>query len=207
MNTLSRLLFGRLVLPCTTVTLALLAAATAQAGSTFTVKLAQVGPDVVESGSGTIDLTGLTSFGSAFASPELYPDHGIIGGGPSGMADFYTGPSGPANFGPGSATFPSATSGDSVFLEDFGLSLFVPQGYVSDASLSSGATFAGTTLFKLGVTSGTYTWTWDSGANSFVLVIPPVAVPEPAAWTLALTGLAGLGAALRSRRKSANVLL
>jgi hypothetical protein len=205
MNTRSRLSFGRFMLPCTTATLSLLAAATAHAGSTFTVTLAQVGPDVVETGSGTIDLTGLTSFGSAFSSPELYPDHGIIGGGPSGMIDLYTGPTGPFSFGPGSATFPTTTSGDSVFLEDFGLDIEVPQGYVSDASLSSGATFAGTTLFKLGVTAGTYTWTWNSGANSFVLVIPSVAVPEPATWTLALVGLAGLGAALRSHRKSATV--
>jgi hypothetical protein len=202
-NTLSRSSFGHFGLPCTAVTLALLAAASSHAGSTYTVTLAQVGPDVVESGSGTIDLTGLTSFGSDFGSPELYPDHGIIGGGPSGMIDFYTGPSGPFSFGPGSATFPTSTSGDSVFLEDFGLDIEVPQGYVSGSSLSSGATFAGTTLFKLGVTAGTYTWTWNSGANSFVLVIPSFAVPEPATWTLTLVGFASLGAALRSRRKSA----
>ena len=118
------------------------------------------------------------------------------------MIDLYSGTSGPFSFGPGSATFPSATSGDSVFLEDFGLDIDVPQGYVSGSGLSSSATFAGTTLFKLGVTSGTYTWTWDSGANSFVLVIPTVTVPEPATWTLALVGFAGLGAALRSHRKS-----
>lgn len=206
MNTPLRLLFGRIVLPCTTATLALFATATPSVGSTFIATLAQVGPDVIESGSGTIDLTGLTSFGSAFSSPELYPLHGILGVGPSGTHDQYDGSNGPPSFGPGSAFFPSTTSGDSVFLEDFGLGIDVPQGYVSGSSLSGSATFAGTTLFKLGVTAGTYTWTWNSGANSFVLVVPPVTVPEPAAWTLALVGLAGLGAALRSHRKSATVL-
>jgi hypothetical protein len=204
MNTLSRLLFGRFVLPCTTATLALLATAPPSAGSTFTVTLAQVGPDIVATGSGTIDLTGLTSFGSSFSSPELYADHGILGVGPSGTIDLYTGPTGPFSFGPGSAFFPSATSGDSVFLEDFGLDIEVPQGYVSGASLTGSASYTGT-IFSLGLTPGTYTWTWNSGANSYVLVIPPATVPEPATWTLALVGLAGLGAALRSHRKSPTV--
>jgi hypothetical protein len=201
---MSRLLFSRFVLPCTTATLALFATATTSTGSTFTVTLAQVGPDVVATGSGTIDLTGLTSFGSSFSSPELYAAHGILGVGPSGTIDLYTGPSGPFDFGPGGAFFPSTTSGDSVFLEDFGLDIEVPQGYVSGSSLSGSASYTGT-IFSLGLTPGTYTWTWDSGANSYVLVIPPGTVPEPATWTLALIGLAGLGAALRSHRKSATV--
>jgi hypothetical protein len=120
------------------------------------------------------------------------------------MIDLYSGTSGPFSFGPGGGTFPSATSGDSVFLEDFGLDIDVPQGYVSGASLSGSASYTGT-IFSLGLTPGTYTWTWDSGANSFVLVIPPATVPEPATWTLALVGLAGLGAVLRSHRKAAAV--
>ncbi|HEY1929016.1 MAG TPA: PEP-CTERM sorting domain-containing protein [Caulobacteraceae bacterium] len=166
--------------------------------------LAQVGPDMVATGSGTIDLTGLTSFGSFPTSPELYAAHGIIGVGPSTTTDLYTGPTGPFSFGAGSAFFPSTTSGDSVFLEDFGLDLDVPQGYVSGTSLSGSATYVGN-IFTLGLTPGAYTWTWNSGANSYVLVIPPATVPEPAAWTLALIGLSGLGAALRSHRKSATV--
>ncbi|HEY2052202.1 MAG TPA: PEP-CTERM sorting domain-containing protein [Caulobacteraceae bacterium] len=201
MNTLSRLLLGRFPPAIATITLTLLAASTSHAGSTFTVTLAQVGPDVVATGSGTIDLTGLTSFGSSPSSPELYAAHGILGVGPSSTIDLYTGPSGPFDFGPGSAFFPSATSGNSVFLEDFGLDLEVPQGYASGSSLLGSASYTGT-IHSLGLTPGTYTWTWNSGANSYVLVIPPATVPEPAAWTLTLIGLAGLGAALRSRRKS-----
>ena len=193
MEKLSDSSFKRLVLPCMAAALVLLAAGVAR-GSVFTVTLQQVGPNVVATGSGAIDLTGLTSFGSAFASPELYPDHGIMGTGPSGTIDQYTGSSGPFSFGPGSATFPSSTSGDSVFLEDFGLGIDVPQGYVSGAALSSSATFDSTTLASLGVTSGTYTWTWDSGANSFVLDIPQFTVtPEPESFLLIGIGLlAGL---------------
>jgi hypothetical protein len=195
MKILSRSSFSRFVLPCMTATLVLFAAGIARAGSIFTVTLTQVGPNVVATGSGAIDLTGLTSFGSAFASPELYPAHGIIGTGPSGTIDQYSGSSGPFSFGPGSAAFPTSTSGDSVFLEDFGLDIDVPQGYVSGTILSSSATFDSATLASLGVTPGTYTWTWDSGANSFVLQVPTPPVPEPGTLQLLVAGtmwMAGL---------------
>ena len=195
MEKLSDSSFKHLVLPCMTAALVLLAAGIGQAGSIFIVTLAQVGPNVVATGSGTIDLTGLTSFGSAFASPELYPAHGIIGTGPAGTIDQYTGSSGPASFGPGFGGFPSSTSGDSVFLEDFGLGIDVPQGYVSGTGLSSSATYSGT-LASLGTTPGTYTWTWDSGANSLVLEIPTTLAPEPGSFLLMGIGLlAGLGLA------------
>lgn len=137
-------------------------------------------------------MTGLTSFGSAFASPELYPAHGIIGTGLSGTTDLYSGLSGPFTFGPGSATFPSSTTGDSVFLEDFGLDIDVPTGYVSGTGLSSSATFDSATIASLGVTPGTYTWTWDSGADSFVLNVEAPAV-EPGSFLLTgIVLLAGL---------------
>jgi len=180
--------------------LSLLAAAIAHANSTFTVTLNQVGPNVLATGSGAIDLTGLSSFGSTFASPEMYPAHGIMGTGPSGTVDVYTGSSGPASFGPGFGGFPSTTSGDSVFLEDFGLGIDVPQGYVSGTSLSSSATYSGT-LASLNVTPGTYTWTWDAGANSYVLNVPPAtSVPEPGMLTLLGLGLTGIGLSRRKRK-------
>jgi hypothetical protein len=191
---------SRIVLPCIAASLALSAAGGAHA-STFTVSLSQSGPDVVATGSGTIDLTGLTSFGSGFANNEMYPDHGIIGIGVSATKDIYSGTSGPFSFGSGGASFPSSWTGDSVSLEDFGLDIDVPQGYVSNSSLSGSATFAGTTLAHLGLTSGTYTWTWNNGANSFVIQVPPFrTVPEPASWALMLAGVGLLGASLRMAR-------
>jgi PEP-CTERM motif len=193
--------FTRFLLPCMAASLALLAAGASRA-STFTVTLAQVGPDVVATGSGSIDLTGLTSFGSGFANNEMYPDHGIIGVGPTANKDQYSGESGPFSFGPGGAAFPSTWSGDAVSLEDFGLGIDVPAGYVSGTSLSGSATFASTTLGKLGLTSGTYTWTWNNGTDDFVIQVPTFRgnTPEPETWALMLAGVGMLGASLRAAR-------
>lgn len=190
--------FYQRVLPCMTATLILLAATAAHAGSLFTVTMAQMGPDVVATGSGTIDLTGLTLQFSSTFNTELYPAHGILGTGPFANVDDYFGLSGPASFGPGFGGFPSSTSGDHVALEDFALDVQVPQGYVSGAPLASSATYAGT-ISSLNLTPGTYTWTWNAGANSFVLVVPAIPTPEPGTLVLLASGLLGTGAAVRKR--------
>ena len=56
--------------------------------------------------------------------------------------------------------------------------LIVPRGYVSGTFLSDSATYSGKTFATLGVTPGTYVWTWGTGANqNFTLKILPAILP------------------------------
>jgi hypothetical protein len=80
--------------------------------------------------------------------------------------------------------------------------LGVPQGYVSGNPLSDTATWDSTTFASLGVTPGTYVWSWGTGANqNFTLQIGPAAAPEPGTLTLLGAALASF-AFLRRRRQN-----
>ncbi|PYK97480.1 MAG: hypothetical protein DME32_15750 [Verrucomicrobia bacterium] len=162
--------------PALAITLAivlgwLLSVRPAEAG--YTVTLQQVGPDVVATGSGAIDLTGLTfSQYAGLLNPEIGPRGGegqlggIVMGPTSSSVDRYSDnetSSGPTSFGSGGVTLASSGSGDMVGThsliweggEVIGF-LIVPRGYVSGTFLSNRATWRGKTFATLGVTPGTY---------------------------------------------------
>src|SRR6516165_3343039 len=89
----------------------LLSVRAAQAG--YTVTLQQVGPNVVATGSGAIDLTGLTlSSSSQSVNPALNPVVFIYTGPTSSSVDVYDEPSGPTRFG-GGGLFSSTSSASS----------------------------------------------------------------------------------------------
>jgi PEP-CTERM motif len=164
----------------------------------YVVDLTQQGSNVVATGSGAIDLTGLTVFMKGVAAPtHVDPIDGVIfTGGPAraGIFDIYRNFSGPGDFGSGSSTFASSGSGDFVGIVSGSGLLNVPAGYLSDSPLSDSATYDSQTFSSLGATPGTYKWTWGSGANqNFTLVIGAGAIPEPATWAMMLLGFAGLG--------------
>jgi PEP-CTERM motif len=176
----------------------------AQAG--YAVTLEQVGRNVVATGSGPIDLTGLTSAGPGLSGARVFPEGAEIITGPVGSegllrSDLYTGYTGPTSFGSGGETIPNTSgSGDIVGIGMFGMDLVVPSGYASGSALSDTATYINQTFASLGVIPGTYLWTWGSGASgdTFSLQIgPDTAVPEPASLTLLGVGLAGLGVVRR----------
>ena len=74
----------------------------------------------------------------------------------------------------------------------------MPQGYVSGAALSDSMTFNNATFASLGVTPGTYVWSWGQGANQrFTLIIG--AVPDGGS-TISLLGCALLGLAALRRK-------
>src|SRR5580693_4740986 len=84
----------------------------AQAG--FVVDLTQEGSNVVATGSGAIDLTGLEFLFSSRGVGLLSPNNGTLAIG-SGVLVYYAGAvSGPANFGSGGQTLSSSNTGGPV---------------------------------------------------------------------------------------------
>src|SRR5690242_8961823 len=180
-----------------------LAAAAGPARAAYVVTFSQVGPDVVASGSGTIDLGGLTSVTTGSTVPQIAPTFATEASGLAGSIDEYSGASGPFSFGPG--VFTNATSGTGdlvgiqVLLGEPSGFVDVPMGYVSGAALLSKATYAGQSFASLGLTPGVYVYNFGSGENADTFTIN-IAVPEPA--SLLLLGTAavlGLGARRRQR--------
>jgi hypothetical protein len=160
----------------------------AQAG--YTVTLQQVGTAVVATGSGAIDLTGLTFTGSFSRTPQIQPcfcqaeGSAWIFTGTSSSVDRLLPLTGPRGFGSGPLTSASSGSGDMAGISTtiFGTYLYVPTGYVSGTALSDNATYNNATLATLGVTPGTYVWTWGGGPNqNFTLQVGSIPTPTPTA--------------------------
>src|SRR5579875_3415428 len=83
---------------------------TARAAVTMTLE--QVGPNVVGTGTGTIDLTGLTVAGSGQFPAQEHPSEALLLEGDGGNFTIYSGASGPTSFGTGSDTPASTAVGD-----------------------------------------------------------------------------------------------
>jgi hypothetical protein len=116
--------------------------------------------------------------------------------------------SGPSNFGSGGPATASSGTGDlfgvTVNLRE--LNLILPTGYSSGSTLSGTSTYAGSTFASLGMTPGTYVWTWGSGANadSFTLrIVSAAAVPEPSTLASGLVAVCALGVWQTWRRRVA----
>ena len=173
-----------------------------QLAQAYSVTLEQVGSDVVATGSGPLDLTGLTLVVTYASLPaQIFPVLGQIVTGSGGATDGYQGSiSGPTSFGGVFFTFASSGSGDSVGIFRDTSTLLVPSGYVSGNALSDSATYNNATFASLGVTPGTYVWTWGAGANqNFTLQIGPAGVPDGGS-TVSLLGCALLGLAAVRRK-------
>ena len=143
------------------ILLALIAVATTsffsvQPAQAFTVTVDQVGSNVVATGSGAFNLTGLNFVENTISGvAAIQANQGVISIGPGSKANVsvYTGFTGPTSFGSGDTFLANTSSGDWVVLG--GLGLFLPQGYVSGHALSDSMTFNNATFASLGLTPGT----------------------------------------------------
>jgi hypothetical protein len=165
--------------------------------------LDQVGPNVVATGSGTVDTADLMLNNTTTTSADIFPALGILLVGASTPADFYS-VSPFFSFGSGSGGFASSAIGD-FFGTRLGFgrlssgTIAVPADYVSGMFLSGTATWDNTTIAALGATPGTYTLTWGEGAHADSLRL--IVTPEPSTLGLLGTGLISLAAMVRRKLK------
>jgi hypothetical protein len=109
------------------------------AEAAYTVMLTQVGPNVVATGGGTIDLTFLTFNNNlSIVAAGLVPAVGDIDTGPTAFTPIsvYTGISGPTSFGIGGGTSVDTGGGDAVGISGAFNELDVPRGYLSGSPLT-----------------------------------------------------------------------
>jgi hypothetical protein len=164
------------------------------------------GSNVVATGSGPIDLTGLMFFDIGGIEANIAPEVAqiVTGTGPAALFDLYVGvSSGTTSFGSGHLTAANSTSGDIVGISDAD-EVLVPHDYISGNALSDSATYDNTNFSQLGATPGTYEWTWGTGPNqSFTLIIGTPTVAEPSSLLLLASALIGLGTLLGVGSRSA----
>ena len=154
---------------------------------------------------------GLTSQGIGIGGvPLVLASNGIIqiGAANRPILDAYRGLTGPTSFGVGTQFLANIGSGDFVGLRQ-GIALgggvagllFVPTGYVSGTALLDSMTFNNATFASLGVTPGTYVWTWGTGLpnQNFTLIIGGAGVPDGGS-TVFLLGFALFGLAALRRK-------
>jgi len=165
----------------------------------------QVGADVVTSASGFVNTSALSNAGSASGSGRFFGtigDGSVFEVGPSSNYDVWSGLTGSKVFGTSSQYFADINTGTVAGIGTFGTtSLYLPQSYTSGSSISGTSTYSGKTLADLGMTVGTYNWTWGSGATAGSARLTISAVPEPSTYALA-TIATGVMAYLARRRKA-----
>jgi hypothetical protein len=189
--------------------LAAFALTTSSANAEFIITIQEQGPDVKVTGSGTIDTFALTPFPTTAVQPaQLTPNVGSlsVGVGNAATLESFTGFSGPSNFGPGLTHISDSATGDYVALIiDLPNVLTIPTTSPAGSPLSDAATYNNSTLSSLGLTPGTYDWTWGSGAHADSLELrieQPVPEPSTLVMSSILLGVFGVGGLRKCLKKT-----
>jgi hypothetical protein len=145
-----------------------------------TVTVVEQGGNVVATGNGTINTAGLTGGSTNGAGPLVGGAASVLLLGPTGgsVAKQWFGANGPASFGTGNSVQASSGSGD--FLGVAGsTSIGLPANYPSGTNLSVTDTWGNATFSSLGLTPGTYVWTWGTGGTADSFTVKIIATPPP----------------------------
>ncbi len=164
------------------------------------IDIQEVGNDVLVSGSGSYNLSAL-SYSSPAISVGIRADSVYVTpGNDERMSHYIWATTAPTEIGPGTSFFaPDQTTGSPFGVSGGGAgSFFVPEGYVSGSALAGTSTYENKTLVDLGLTEGTYEWTWGTGETADTVTVNIGTVPEPA--TMSLLALGGM-ALLRRKKK------
>jgi hypothetical protein len=177
------------------------------ARAAYVININEVGPDVIGTGSGSIDIKDLTYVTSAELNGSIAPSLARVLIGNTAFVNAYVSISGPSSFGSefglgaetseDSGPIVGITSGNELFVEEGNYA-----GYISAESLgTSTATWSNSSFSSLGLTPGSYVYTWGTGpdADSFTVNIGPT--PEPT--SLSLFALTSLALLRRRQRASA----
>lgn len=142
------------------------------ANATYTAYMYQNGPNVEVTGSGSFNTSALTLIGGGgMISPQMTASAALLAFGATGYS-YFQGVTGPTSFGPSNITMlGSSQSGQQTGISGISGTIIVPAGYVSGTALSGGAIWNGATLAGLGVTPGTYIWTWGVGPTADSLTL------------------------------------
>ncbi len=175
--------------------------------SALIISIVESGPDVVTTLSGSInDLTGTTLVNTqndTFSS-FIRPDQSIVAFGLGGTVSFniYAGFSSvPPSYGTSGSLSASSLTGSSVFFVRNNPSspMFLPADYVLGTPMAATATYSGQSFASLGITEGTYVWSWTG--DSVTMNVGAAPIPEPGTW-VAMAVFAGGAAFARWRKRT-----
>jgi hypothetical protein len=154
-----------------------------------TITFTEVGPDVQASISGTLNTAGLASTVGTTIKGQVNPASAlaVVGDAAASNSDRFSGITGPTSLGTGNTTVFAFSGSGGHFGVDLSAApnnlLIVPSGFVNGAT-SGNSTWTSHSFVTLGLTPGTYTYTW--GSDSLTIQIgpapAPTAVPSLSEW-------------------------
>ena len=131
------------LLPLTLFGIAVTSLFSVRPAQAYTVTLAQMGSNIVATGSGAINLTGLSFIENGSIGPGINPHVAVIVTGPTASGATYNGFTGPTAVGNWVLELPNTSNGDLVGISNRSTPfpfLLVPQGYLSNTALSDSMT-------------------------------------------------------------------